>query len=303
MKLNLTKLALSAGLSLGMLSIASVAEAGLPMNGTSLTGQTTEKQRSQQLKDLPKNGLILTGQVSQKQRKGRLGSNTPTTTRSAESVLQEKAKLQGYQLSEPELDPQDPDQKVYLYTVRYQDSTNSPWHHLCNPDTDNVAKAMLLSGEWDETGAHIDNDRVTVACTGGVLAKCVRWGYKPWKTVQGLSLRDYHQACTRMARADYCGNGLSHTKDGTLIDIYDRLGIQQPEPQDNQEMIFEAAWGVDGAVLLARTRYPESLAQLKSECPEKLTQIVSDNQSLTYVEAQQQAAEAMIFNSSLQREP
>ena len=93
------------------------------------------------------------------------------------------------------------------------------------------------------------------------------------------------------------------SKDGTAIDLYDRLGIQQPEPQEDREMLFEAAWGVDGAVLLARTRYPEGLAQLQSECPEKLTQIVSDRQSLTYTEAQQQAAEALIFNSSLLREP
>ncbi len=228
-----------------------------------------------------------------------LANNSPTSRR-AEPVLQEQAKSQGYQLSEPELDPQDSDREVYLYTVNYQEPNNSQWHNLCQPDGDNLAKAMLLSGEWDETGTHIDNDRVTVACTSGVLAKCVRWGYKPWQTVQGVSLRDYHQTCTRMARADYCGNGISHTKDGTAIDLYDRLGIQQPEPQDNLEMIFEAAWGIDGAVLLARTRYSEGLAQLQSECPEKLAQIVSDNQSLTYVEAQQQAAGAMIFNSSLQ---
>ncbi len=229
--------------------------------------------------------------------------NSPTTSIRAEPVLLEQAKSQGYQLSEPERDPQAPHQEVYLYTVHYQQPNDSQWHNLCQPDADNLAKAMLLSGEWDETGAHIDNDKVTVACTSGVLAKCVRWGYKPWQTVQGVSLRDYHQTCTRMARADYCGNGISHTKDGTQIDIYDRLGIQQPEPQDNQEMIFEAAWGVDGAVLLARTRYPEGLAQLKKECPEKLAQIMSDNQSLTYVEAQQQAAGAMIFNSSFPREP
>ena len=230
-------------------------------------------------------------------------ANTPTTSRRAEPVLQEQAKSQGYQLSEPELDPQAPDREVYLYTVNYQEPNNSQWHNLCQPDANNLAKAMLLSGEWNETGTHIDNDRVTVACTSGVLAKCVRWGYKPWQTVQGVSLRDYHQTCTRMARADYCGNGISHTKDGTQIDIYDRLGIQQPEPQDNQEIVFEAAWGVNGAVLLARTRYPEGLAQLKKECPEKLAQIVSDNQSLSNEEAQQQAAEALIFNSSLLREP
>ncbi len=224
-------------------------------------------------------------------------------TRRAKPVLEEQAKSQGYQLSEPELDPQDPDREVYLYSVNYQDPNNSQWHNLCQPDADNLAQAMLLSGEWDETGTHIDNNKVTVACTSGVLAKCVRWGYKPWQTVQGVSLRDYHQTCTRMARADYCGNGISHTKDGSAIDLYDRLGIQQPEPQENREMIFEAAWGVDGSVLLARTRYPEGLAQLKKECPEKLRQIRSEYQSLTYVEAQLQAAEALIFNSSLLREP
>ncbi len=53
MKLNLTKLALTAGLGLGMLSFASVAEAGVMLgNGSSLTGQKTEKQ-SQQLLPTP----------------------------------------------------------------------------------------------------------------------------------------------------------------------------------------------------------------------------------------------------------
>jgi hypothetical protein len=31
-----------------------------------------------------------------------------------------------------------------------------------------------------------------------------------------------------MMRGDYCGNGTSHTCDGTLIDIVDLLGIQLP---------------------------------------------------------------------------
>ena len=34
-------------------------------------------------------------------------------------------------------------------------------------------------------------------------------------------MADYHQACIRAAAADYCANGTSFTKDGTLIDIYD----------------------------------------------------------------------------------
>lgn len=134
---------------------------------------------------------------------------------------------QGFQIREAELDPQDPDQEIYLYTVLYKKSPDSQWQNLCKSDGDNLTKAILLSGEWDKTGKHIDNQEVTIACINGVLAKCVRWGYKPWKTIEAISLRDYHQACTRMARADYCGNGISHTKDGTIIDLYDRLGIQR----------------------------------------------------------------------------
>ncbi len=64
MKLNLTKLALTAGLSLGMISIASVAQARLSENSTSITGQTTEKQLPQQLKSLTTNGSSLTRQTT-----------------------------------------------------------------------------------------------------------------------------------------------------------------------------------------------------------------------------------------------
>lgn len=94
-------------------------------------------------------------------------------------------------------------------------------------DAEGVAKALPLVGRWDETGAHIDDGTITFACTNGALAKCARWGYKPWKTFKGKPLRDYHQACTRMVRADYCGNGVGHTQNGTPIDVYDRLGLQQ----------------------------------------------------------------------------
>ena len=68
MKLNLTKLALTAGLGLGIISFASVAEAGVSLgNGSSLTGQTSEKQPQQQLKGLRAQGSSLTGQTTEKQ--------------------------------------------------------------------------------------------------------------------------------------------------------------------------------------------------------------------------------------------
>ena len=67
MKLNLTKLALIAGLGLGMLSIASVAKAGSHDRGSSLTGQKTDKQPQQQLKGISNQGSSLRGQTTKKQ--------------------------------------------------------------------------------------------------------------------------------------------------------------------------------------------------------------------------------------------
>jgi hypothetical protein len=76
-----------------------------------------------------------------------------------------------------------------------------------------------------------------------------------------------HQACVRMIRADYCGDGRPHTRDGTRIDLYDRLGIQRDEPVPG--MSFEAAWGPGGALCVRHARLPDvlDLERLAAECP------------------------------------
>ena len=114
---------------------------------------------------------------------------------------------------------------------------------------------MFVPGVWDSKGSRSDavtigGQRIstTFACYSGVLNKCVRWGYAPWNVGA-----DLHQACTRMARADYCGNGISFTKNGTVIDVFDVLGIQRAT--DEADLVFEAAWGPSGAVCVNRTRY------------------------------------------------
>lgn len=68
MKLNLSRLILATGLSIGIISFASVAEAGLELNGTSLRGQSSEQpQPSKQLKRLSQNTSNLTGKTSRQQ--------------------------------------------------------------------------------------------------------------------------------------------------------------------------------------------------------------------------------------------
>jgi hypothetical protein len=139
---------------------------------------------------------------------------------------------------------------------------------LCGLDSEGAGapiKAIPLQGTWDQRvgvpggGSKInDPNLITFACKGGALAKCVTLGYKPWKTVEVCTegtctqvlLDNYHQACTRMIRADYCGNGQSWTLNGELINLYDGLGVQV----DTEEWPFEAEWDVDGARCVVERR-------------------------------------------------
>ncbi len=129
-------------------------------------------------------------------------------------------------------------------------------------------KGIFLPGVWDESGARRDRAdanaseiAVTYSCMKGVIAKCVAWGYVPWTV--GV---DLHQTCTRMARADYCGNGVSWTKDDTLIDVFDTRGIQVPTAGD-ASFAFEAGWGTQGAVCVNRTRYTATTLAGEAKMP------------------------------------
>jgi hypothetical protein len=106
-----------------------------------------------------------------------------------------------------------------------------------------------------------------LACTSGALGKCVRFGYPPWGAAKGVPLRDVYNACIRMVRADYCGDGTPATKDGERIDIYDDLAIQTHV--NEATMDFEAGWTADGAVCVRHVRVKEntSLESLVAACP------------------------------------
>lgn len=77
-----------------------------------------------------------------------------------------------------------------------------------------------------------DAARFELVCTSGAQGKCVRFGYSPRQRL------DAYNACVRMVRADYCGDGTSTTGGGTLIDAYDALGVQRSE--SNAEFAFDA---------------------------------------------------------------
>ncbi len=101
-----------------------------------------------------------------------------------------------------------------------------------------TAELRVRGGGWDHNGRD----------EAEAIAKCVDWGYAP-ETVGDATF----EACTRMVRADYCGDGTSWTLDGTFIDIDDPSGLQVAT--DAPEMQFEAGWGPDGAVCVRTSRY------------------------------------------------
>jgi hypothetical protein len=187
----------------------------------------------------------------------------------------------------------DPDINLYGVSVRPPGAV--AWQPLCTDPNGDPVQAIPLHGYWDESqgtptgGDHIDDpNQVTFACLGYALSKCVEIGYKPWKTVvqcavpgvcRTVPLSYHHQACTRMLRADYCGDGMPSTRDGTVIDVADNVGLESAEAPAS--WLFEAEWGSEGAVCVKNTRWPtmpqgygdypnENVRQyIKTHCPSK----------------------------------
>jgi hypothetical protein len=163
---------------------------------------------------------------------------------------------------------------TFLYTLEQWVGDTSSWQPACPADSDGRRVAIPLAATWDERGDRIESSTLfTFGCTTGVIAKCYRWGYRPWLTGYG-NMEDMHWTCTRLARADYCGNGVSHTHEGTLINIWDTMpapGPIQTRGTPPLGMIFEAGWRTNGAACLSHTRWLLGDGLLiAAACPDRL---------------------------------
>lgn len=179
---------------------------------------------------------------------------------------------------------------LFLYDVKVIDF-NGTQGDLCPSGQ----RAMALAGTWDATATfHESSTQFTFACTNGTIAKCVRWGYRPWTSAKPPgaaatveSLAGFHQGCVRAAMADYCGTAHSFTKDGTIIDISDYDGFipsarslvtaqNKPYSATLHEALFDqlGGWWIDEA------RYEELQSlppdpdtnynyNIEAECPDR----------------------------------
>jgi hypothetical protein len=113
-------------------------------------------------------------------------------------------------------DPDDPDGEVFLHSMMAADASGH-WTALCKPDPAGAAWSFPLRGQWDSEGRRTSEHGFTLTCASGAIGKCVRFGYKPWRTgAGGAALADYHAACVKAVRADYCG-GHGTTRDDRYL--------------------------------------------------------------------------------------
>lgn len=139
----------------------------------------------------------------------------------------------------------------------------SGWSPLCGANEQGEPiPAIAVPGAWNHTsgryggGAWFGNERTfSFACRGSSIAKCMEAGYKPWtdpnskrgqirnRGESGLERPNHLQACVRMLRADYCGDGTSHTVNGRVVEFWDTMGLHRKADND---FTFEAAWTPDG---------------------------------------------------------
>lgn len=141
------------------------------------------------------------------------------------------------------------------YETSYRLYTDGAWGEfqsdLCADGEGEPVEALLVLGVWDPVTASndmSDAQAITLGCRNAALVKCVEWAYR----FQTGPMAWVHEACTRMVRADYNGDGTSYTKNGTRIYVGDSLPLvmQQSHPG---WLVKEAEWGQQGASCINRS--------------------------------------------------
>ena len=223
------------GMSINGMSINGMSINGMSINGMSINGMSIN---GSQLTGVKSNGQAISGA-------GFVGASLTGTLTSGGTVSLRVDSAQT--LAAPNND-------VWAYGVSYQLAGSSTWSPMC---ATSATLAIPLSGTWNLGSGVVgggswsaSSTSFTFGCRGASLAKCVELGYKPWKTVNGVLLRNHHQSCVRMLRADYCGDGKSWTQDGTPINVYDSLNIQT----DAAEYKLDAEWTPTGARCIWKLR-------------------------------------------------
>jgi hypothetical protein len=181
-------------------------------------------------------------------------------------------------------------------------SSNEKWVKLCPledeylPENGEQHHALAFRGDRYNPKTEISESSepwVNIACAGTAVAKLhlLRHTAAGKDSAHVSTIRE-RQAMLRMLRADYCGDGMSYTVDGTPLRYADRKnwhtdGLDLTQAWQRERV--EALWDHRGAVCLDMPRKPDlpiSCRATKPPCPEDLAgwkslgHVVSANPSL-----------------------
>ncbi|MCG7392273.1 hypothetical protein MHY87_05080 [Microvirga sp. ACRRW] len=181
-------------------------------------------------------------------------------------------------------------QGIVLYRLLIEDPATKTLHNICQAD----ARGRQLGFPMPRQGGF------DLTCTSGAEGKCILMGYRPWDERSDVPMRALHRACIHAIRADYGGDSRPSTRDGTLIDIYDRHGIREAEKES--PMPFEAAWGENGALCVTRPRIAGNvtLDELAARYPRLAGNVGAENCT---EETMQRNPQALLFNRSASAGP
>jgi hypothetical protein len=186
-----------------------------------------------------------------------------------------------------------PSADIELYDAAIRWRADDPWQPLCRPGPDGRARLLAIENAPSQTGDSEPGLPASFACTAGAKGKCIMRGYRPWATsAAGAPLAPYFEACIRMMRADYCGDGQSNTVEGLPIESWDRLGIRTATPS----LPLESAWSATGAVCIARARVPSlaTLTTIVNRCPHLAARVRQDCSDIPG----EPGGDALLWNSS-----
>jgi hypothetical protein len=133
---------------------------------------------------------------------------------------------------------------ITLYEIFFFQPASGQWASLCPfHDVTGAATAMAIPEDPATPGKFI------FACTAtGVAAKCARiWGYRPWRhdttwffddtindwVEKDFDMKPFYDACKTAARAGYCQDRQSFTRNGTFVDLFDTRQFVWPNAIQN----------------------------------------------------------------------
>jgi hypothetical protein len=195
--------------------------------------------------------------------------------------------------------PKTQGQSSTVYALEYESGDHS-WKQACEDPGD---IAFPIPGYWETNGTYLANPprktaEFSFACVKRDVARCLRRGYLA-NAESHSDQKILFEACTRMMRADYCGDGTTYTEDGSAVTSWDNRKIVAKD-QHQSPLVFEAAWNAGGMFCISRTRYPNlvpSAPDASRACLERMTK-----------KCDEQSAEAidrwpLLYNSSCGTHP